>query len=378
VNQLKHNVNRKYCVIDNTASIKPFFKFQNFPIKMGCTNSPPDKDIFFDMDWGVSENGIVQLTSMIPLDILYNDSHNPGTIGATWKKHHDDLSSFIQKRFNASNVLEIGAASGLLVDRFIELENNFNWDIIEPSDQDYIDPRINHHKLIFEDFENTKLYDTVIHSHLLEHIYNPIEFLLKVNSVMTEGGKQFISVPNLPYYLNEGFSNALNFEHTFFYNLDILRNLLNSCGFEILAKVEGNHSIFIETKKIESISSQNKIDFNYSYESTDLFNNYLTLMKETVSDVKSIKDNYQDIFLFGAHIFSQSLLNMGLDDVKISGILDNDPNKEGSRLYGTDLKVSNPSILKNLENILVVVKAGVYTDEIIKQLKDINLSIKII
>ena len=345
---------------------------------MGCTNSPPDKDIFFDMDWGVSENGIVQLTSMIPLDILYNDSHNPGTIGATWKKHHDDLSSFIQKRFNASNVLEIGAASGLLVDRFIELENNFNWDIIEPSDQDYIDPRINHHKLIFEDFENTKLYDTVIHSHLLEHIYNPIEFLLKVNSVMTEGGKQFISVPNLPYYLNEGFSNALNFEHTFFYNLDILRNLLNSCGFEILAKVEGNHSIFIETKKIESISSQNKIDFNYSYESTDLFNNYLTLMKETVSNVKSIKDNYQDIFLFGAHIFSQSLLNMGLDDVKISGILDNDPNKEGSRLYGTDLKVSNPSILKNLENILVVVKAGVYTDEIIKQLKDINLSIKII
>jgi hypothetical protein len=101
-------------------------------------------------------------------------------------------------------------------------------------------------------------------------------------------------------------------------------------------------------------------------------------MKETVSDVKSIKDNYQDIFLFGAHIFSQSLLNMGLDDVKISGILDNDPNKEGNRLYGTDLKVSNPSILKNLENILVVVKAGVYTDEIIKQLKDINLSIKII
>jgi predicted SAM-dependent methyltransferase len=253
VNQLEHNVNRKYCVIDNTASIKPFFKFQNFPIKMGCTNSPPDKDIFFDMDWGVSENGIVQLTSMIPLDILYNDSHNPGTIGATWKKHHDDLSSFIQKRFNASNVLEIGAASGLLVDRFIELENNFNWDIIEPSDQDYIDPRINHHKLIFEDFENTKLYDTVIHSHLLEHIYNPIEFLLKVNSVMTEGGKQFISVPNLPYYLNEGFSNALNFEHTFFYNLDILRNLLNSCGFEILAKVEGNHSIFIETKKLNQL-----------------------------------------------------------------------------------------------------------------------------
>ena len=35
------------------------------------------------------------------------------------------------------------------------------------------------------------------------------------------------------------------------------------------------------------------------------------------------------IFLFGAHIFSQFLIQSGLNTNKITSILDNDPNKQG-------------------------------------------------
>ena len=38
------------------------------------------------------------------------------------------------------------------------------------------------------------------------------------------------------------------------------------------------------------------------------------------------------IYLFGAHVFSQFLIQMGLNTTKIVNILDNDKNKQGKRL----------------------------------------------
>ena len=45
-------------------------------------------------------------------------------------------------------------------------------------------------------------------------------------------------------------------------------------------------------------------------------------------------------------------------------ILDNDTNKHGKRLYGTNLKVFSPSLLKKEINPVLILKAGVYNEEI--------------
>jgi hypothetical protein len=53
--------------------------------------------------------------------------------------------------------------------------------------------------------------------------------------------------------------------------------------------------------------------------------------------------------------------------------LDNDPQKQGKRLYGTSLKINSPKILAGLEEPKVILKAGVYNDEIKEDiLKNIN------
>ena len=70
------------------------------------------------------------------------------------------------------------------------------------------------------------------------------------------------------------------------------------------------------------------------------------------------------IYLFGGHIFSQWLIAHGLQTDKIVGILDNDVNKHGKRLYGTHLQVSSPAILSNEDSAVVILRAGVYTEEI--------------
>jgi hypothetical protein len=68
--------------------------------------------------------------------------------------------------------------------------------------------------------------------------------------------------------------------------------------------------------------------------------------------------------LFGAHVFAQYMLAFGLDGSRLAGILDNDPNKQGKRLCGTSLAVYSPSVLAGHARPIVILRAGVYNDEI--------------
>ena len=84
------------------------------------------------------------------------------------------------------------------------------------------------------------------------------------------------------------------------------------------------------------------------------------------------------VYLFGAHVFSQYLLHSALVDFPIVSILDNDPEKQGKRLYGTNIKVESPLSLSKIDAPVVILRAGVYNKEISCQLQKINSSIVII
>ena len=67
------------------------------------------------------------------------------------------------------------------------------------------------------------------------------------------------------------------------------------------------------------------------------------------------------------------LIAHGLKTKKIKNILDNDARKQNKRLYGTNLFVKSPLMLKNEKEPIVILKAGIYNAEIKKQiLTDIN------
>jgi hypothetical protein len=68
--------------------------------------------------------------------------------------------------------------------------------------------------------------------------------------------------------------------------------------------------------------------------------------------------------MFGAHVFAQYLIAFGLDTTRIVSLLDNDPKKQSKRLYGTGLLVLSPQILRDVANPFVILKAGVYNQEI--------------
>ena len=51
------------------------------------------------MEWSIDpETGVVQLTKLIPLEILYQTQHVDG-IGKTWQNYYDYFSNYIDHRF---------------------------------------------------------------------------------------------------------------------------------------------------------------------------------------------------------------------------------------------------------------------------------------
>ena len=367
-------ISRNYCLLDNKNFLNELTTFKNFPVFMGCVDTPVEEDLFYDQIWGVSDSGLVQLKNLIDPDILYENSHTPGSVGEVWKNHHKRFFEFIlQNSEGIDKYLEIGGASGSLWNNFSNLKEDLRYEIIEPSYQESNDSRMSYIRGFYETQTFNQKYKCIVHSHVFEHVYNPIEFLEKIFSDLTDDGVQFISIPNMRNWLKKGYTNTINFEHTFYVDEFVLEYLLSKTGFSVEKKVVDNHSVFVKAIKTED---SNRIDIDFGYVK-DLFLDYVYLLKSDVSKIMNdIGD--QKVYLFGAHIFSQTLLNFGLNEEKIISILDNDPKKNDKRLYGTNLKIEYPEVLRGVDEPVVILRAGIYNEEISSQILEINPTTKFV
>ena len=73
---------REKCCLFN-EELEHLYTFKKFPIFMGCSDNDVKDDITVDMDWCIGkDNGFIQLKELIPLDVLYSDTHGSGETGA--------------------------------------------------------------------------------------------------------------------------------------------------------------------------------------------------------------------------------------------------------------------------------------------------------
>lgn len=334
---------------------------------MGCVKTKKESDLLFDMNWYISKgSGMIQLNPLLPLDIVYQTSHFSGTVGKLWDEHHSEFSKFILK-YAPENVLEIGGLHGTLAKKCKSIVN-IDWTIIDPNPSPLLSEyNINTIKGFFDDtFVPDKLYNTIIHSHLLEHVYDINNFLQNIGNIMKKSsGKMIFSIPNMEVMLKKNFTNCLNFEHTYYISDDFIEYYLNKYHFKLIDKqyFKEDHSIFYYAEYDNTIKSLNYINF---YDKNKQL--FLKFVEHQLTEIKKINDRIMqhtgNIYLFGGHIFSQCIIACGLNTQNIKCILDNDVNKQQHRLYGTDLIVESPKILKNDPNPLVILKAGVYNEEI--------------
>lgn len=340
--------------------------FKNYPVFIGTTKSKrSDLDLVEDMEWSISKNtGVIQLKKTIPLDMLYQAQTTTNAIGETWKKHHKAFAEFIYN-YRPKSIIEAGGAHGVLSMEY-SLFQNISWTIIEPNPAPIDGCKAKFIKAYFDEnlisYENNMVF---VHSHVLEHLYEPMKFIKSIANFLPINGRMIFSIPDLKEWLKRKYTNCLNFEHTVFLTEDVIDLMLAHNGFEICEKFYygDSHSIFYAVKKIEhlSITTINKYD-----ENKKIFMDYVSYYESLVKELNQKLQSLTDVWLFGAHVFSQHLINVGLDTKHIKGIIDNDEKKHGERLYGTTLNVFSPKVLSEESSPVVILKAGAYDEEIIK------------
>ena len=358
---------RKHSLLDSSSKLEHLHTFRNMPVSNGCTTNSKSDDIVMDQIWDICKNtGLVQLRELAPLDLVYKFPHNDG-VGNTWENHDMELCNFIDE-MNLKKVFEIGAGNGRLGKLYLSKNTTNHWTALEPnhSYDEIVMPNLVHLREWFDlNYKIDKHYDAIIHSHVLEHSYDPTSFLKSIYEQIDNDTLHIFSIPNLLYFIKKKFTNGLNFEHTVFLTEKIVDNILNTVGFEIVKKHYYHEfpCIFYVTKK----SEPKEVTYSKSIyqENKKVFLDYVDGQFE---DIKKLNDKISkfdgEIFLFGGHIWAHYLIFNGLRVDKISCLLDNSKMKQGKRLYGTSLKVKSPKILKGRENVAVIVKAAQHSREI--------------
>jgi hypothetical protein len=320
----------------------------------------PSDDIYSDMIWVICKScGCVQLKNLIDLSILYHRGHN-SAYGKTWKKHHSDFSEFV-KKYCGKSVLEIGGGNLKLAElvtnddlKFTVYDTNCG----KSDNQNIIT------KKEFFDYNNYDVdydIDTIIHSHVLEHLYDPKEYMKIFSGMLKEGQRLIMSVPLLDEMVKNKFTNSINFEHTYMISKQLLYFLINKTGFKVLdVKKFNSYNIFIACEKV---NDTHEINLKNEYErNLNIFNEFIGFHESFVEKINDMDGS--DFYIFGGHIFTQYLFEFGLDHKKFICVLDNDPNKIGRRLYGTNLTVHSPKILSDVKKPKVVLRAAQFSEEI--------------
>jgi len=104
----------------------------------------------------------------------------------------------IKPYFKGKLALELGPASGYmtkaLVDDFEKLHLVEGSQYLIDQIPDYIN--VSKHCSMFEDFDTDLRFDTIIMSHVLEHIEQPVPVLQKIRTWLASDGVFIVSVPN--------------------------------------------------------------------------------------------------------------------------------------------------------------------------------------
>lgn len=366
-------IKRPQSVITGKKNLEPLYTFKDFPVFFGCVTHPVKQDLRAEMSWAICpETGVIQLDKLIPLKILYQEQHVDGT-GPTWAQYYRDLADYIARQ-HPKDILEIGGGRGALADIYIEKTAGTAWTMIEPNPLHPGSERIKVIPAFFdENFKYAGQADTVVFSQLMEHVYDPQAFMKTLANYLKPGKKLIFAYPNLQLWLKRKYTNALNFEHTMFLTDYFVDHLLCKYGFEITDKtVYREHSHFYTAQRLQKPLPLPLLENKY-WEYKKIFLNFTDYHESLVKDLNQKIEAFNgEVYLFGAHIFAQFLLEFGLHEKRLTALLDNSKLKIGKRLYGSSLKVFSPEIIAGKEKVGVILKVGIYREEIGKQLKDLN------
>lgn len=348
---------------------KTLLKWERFPILLSSTKDDITQDQFYNFEVYIQhQTGTVYQRNVPPPEILYKYARN-SAVGSVWDRHNKAFFEFIlQENLENKRICEIGSGNGTLAQLIGE---KYKIDCYEPTPGFEPTKNIN---LIKDFFENTnELYDIIILSHTFEHLPDIDAFLSVMYKSITPGGRLIISIPNFEAMLQNHFINTFNTEHITYFTPGSIKNKFNRNGFQnCRVSLYGSHSIFISGSREISLLPEEEID---SAQIVNLVEDYIQVLDNKINHANELIKNCLDtnLYIFGCHAMASIFLNLSqIDQTRFKGIIDNDPLKWNSRLYGTNLYCFNPQVAANST---VLLNGSTYHEEILNSLLKLNCSV---
>lgn len=243
---------------------------------------------------------------------------------------------FIEKILSAigdqmKGIVEVGAGSGVLADRFMDsLEGEYT--IIDP----FYFGKETDRKVIREYIEKVDLStvsaNTMVISHVLEHLYEPLLWLRGLTENIRYIGLNF---PDLETYVQKGTYHVLNPEHIYYVENDFLIDLFKKYGFQLIHRSSYQdhsvHFIFERSVPCEIVPRHKN-----TLESLTRFYNGIQAKVQHIQDIIA-EHSGKEVYLWPCSIHNQYLFTFGLEPSQITGMLDNSLPKLNKYLYGTKL-----------------------------------------
>lgn len=198
---------------------------------------------------------------------------------------------------------------------------------------------------------------------VFEHLPDPLDCLLGIRNLLSDGAIGLIEVPNGYAAFRKG--NFFEFfpDHVNYYSVNSLVALASTAGFNVISCAESFGGDYLELwvrldknhpKWVEKMNGM----------TTDIFASISAWVDFNAE--KSVA-----IFGCGAKTLSIISKNPEYFSKQFTCVIDSDPNKQGKYIPNTSLLVESPSNTPNIKLDAILILALSYRDEIAKQLRQL-------
>ena len=351
----------RHCCVICSGVLEVLYTIPDVPITCSPTTMPVETDVLRDTTMCVCvQCGCVQLKTLVDPTILYGVSHNETAETPTWKEHHARFSRFVADQ-HVERLLEIGGSSGSL---YNHLTKDVDYTCLDMCDTPNAPFKFIQGNCETYDFSTI---ECICMSHVFEHLYNPRTF---VENISPHVKKVILSIPNMNHLLSIRSPSIVFNEHTYFVDKSTMEWLFGQSHYVLRDFAEfKSHSLFMVFEKSSTSIEIPLVNRPHIAQSMKAIFDDMTRRFSSMAVVDGA-------FIAPAGHMGQ-LVYSQTKPKHLSGFLDNDTAKQGRRVYGTPFYAHRFDTLKGLDAPTVYLYAGVYSDEISRQISSINSSAQI-